>query len=57
MGVEYNSAYDGSTTLGEKEYSLKRERYNSPILPYRVLLVQESIVLTADADGNAVLCN
>lgn len=55
--MEYNSVYDSSTTLGEKEYSIKRERYNSPIVPYRVLFVQEGIVLTADADGNAVLCN
>jgi len=55
--MEYNFTYDSSTTLGEKEYSMEREYYNSPILPYRVLFVQEGVVLTADADGNAVFCN
>lgn len=55
--MEYNFVYDSSTTLGEKEYSIEREYYNSPIVPYSVLFVQEGIVLTADADGNAVLCN
>ena len=54
--MEYNFIYDSSTTLSEKEYNIERENYNSPILPYRVLFVQENIVLTADADGNAVLC-
>ena len=55
--MEYNFIYDSSVMVGEKEYSIKRECYNSPILPYHVLFVQEGIVLTADADGNAVFSN
>ncbi len=55
--MNYNSIYDSSKISGEKEYSIKREHYDSPILPYYVLFQQENVYLEADADGNAILYN
>ena len=52
--MEYNLIYDSSVTSLEKEYSLNRERFDSPIVPVYVLFSQEGISLEADACGNAV---
>ena len=48
--MDYRFMYDSHTTSGEKEYRFECKTCG-------VLFVQEDIVLTADADGNAVLCN
>ena len=53
--MNYNYTYDSSRMLGELECAIKRERYDSPVVPYLVLFSQEGVYLEADADGNAVL--
>ena len=55
--MNYNYTYDSSRMFGELECAIKRERYDSPVVPYLVLFSQEGVYLEADADGNAVLYN
>ena len=55
--MNYNYTYDSSRMFGELECAIKRERYDSPVVPYFVLFSQEGVYLEADADGNAVLYN
>ena len=53
--MEYNFVYDSSKLSGEKNYSIERERYDSPIIPFYVLFEQEGVYLEADADGNSAI--
>ncbi len=55
--MNYNFTYDSNRMFGELECSIKRERYDSPIIPYYVHFPQEGVYLEADADGNAVFYN
>ncbi len=51
--MEFSFIYDSSVISIEKEYSLERERFDSPIVPIYVLFSQEGVYLEADASGNA----
>ena len=55
--MNYNYTYDSSRMFGELECAIKRERYDSPVVPYSVLFSQEGVYLEADADGNAAFYN
>ena len=55
--MDYNYIYNSSKMFGELECPMKRERYDSPVVPYYVLFSQEGVCLKADADGNAVFCD
>lgn len=48
--MQYDHVYDSGVRRWEAEYPIDRERD----LPVTVLFEREQIVLTADADGNAV---
>ena len=53
--MKYNCIYDSSRTSCEKNITMEREHYDSPIVPFYVLFQQEAVYLEADANGNAAI--